>query len=221
MRTWISKIFGTEEKPSAAEAAKAVSPKVEQPPETISDAAATEAGEDKRPLDNQPEVSKDPLKQLECELRGIGLQLKDAFSSSSTVGPDGDQRDNIHRTHRICRGEKILADVTILPWEQRAELGQLTEPETRELLEPVMQRCRLAAFGSSSPTGGPNSPLLLVRSGPQESADMSGFQGFPRGNTHQLLPHQCPSCKGHGGWGGLSEPFERCPKCLGTGVVRD
>jgi DnaJ-class molecular chaperone len=43
----------------------------------------------------------------------------------------------------------------------------------------------------------------------------------PKPDLFSLVPSlaTCPSCKGHGGWGGLSEPFEPCKRCEGRGTI--
>jgi hypothetical protein len=134
----------------------------------------------------------DSLQQLEAELGAAGFRLEKAWSSSSV----GD-RDYVHNTHRILRGEVEVACAAIVPWEQRADLKKI-KPEMESALVTLFDAYKQRAFGITPPTKStphPSKSFLtsidyrftkLVASGRIDSAQSAISRGDPNGSYAEL-----------------------------------
>ena len=149
----------------------------------------------------------DPFKRLARELESAGFRIEPSWASSS--GPD---RDYVHRTHCIYRDNHEVGRAAIVPWERRADLQ--AGPEVRSVIEPMFKAYKERAFGT--PISTEHESYRIERERDEEIAEENAQR--LREAQRLLSPNRtCPFCKGHGGWGGLSEPFVRCSHCRGTG----
>jgi hypothetical protein len=178
-----------------------------------------------KPSVSEPAVSvlDDAFERLLDDLVAAGFRMEESFSSSTVTKPSGQGRDCIHRTHRIYRGESAVGKAIIIPREKRAELAATTEAIA--ILEPMFSAYRKRAFGIDAwPSHHPLIRKLLSDeesdrplSEPLGKSEARVRPTFPPTENTFLPWRTCPFCKGHGGWGGLSEPFVRCSHCEGTG----
>lgn len=166
-------------------------------------------------MNNSRLNSDDAFERLVCELEEAGFRLEESLSSSTVVSASGDSKDYVHRTHRIYRGNSQVGEAAILPWARRVDFT--AEPTVRNIIEPIISAYKERAFVPRSRAEPKSGPILR---GPYDEAEEKADRPRELERFASLLSVvECPACKGHGGWGGLSEPFERCSNCFGTGRI--